>query len=65
METILPGQVFARQQEITSLFLQEIDKHLLDIVAGRTDEMFEIRDLAQILHVHPTHLSNTIKQATG
>ncbi|MFC4141442.1 helix-turn-helix domain-containing protein [Pedobacter mendelii] len=27
--------------------------------------MFEVRDFASILHVHPTHFSNTIKSATG
>ncbi|NCI51923.1 helix-turn-helix transcriptional regulator [Sediminibacterium roseum] len=58
-------KIFARQQEITAAFLEEIDKHLLDIVEGRATEMFEIRDLAQLLHIHPTHLANTVKQATG
>ncbi len=60
-----PKKIFARQQEITSDFLKEIDKHLLDITEGRATEMFEIRDLAQLLHIHPTHLANTVKQATG
>jgi AraC family transcriptional regulator of adaptative response / methylphosphotriester-DNA alkyltransferase methyltransferase len=27
--------------------------------------MFEIRDFAEILHIHPTHLTNTIKLTTG
>lgn len=27
--------------------------------------MFEVRDFAELIHVHPTHLSNTIKSATG
>jgi len=27
--------------------------------------MFEIKEFADILHIHPTHLSNTIKLATG
>ncbi len=31
----------------------------------RCFEMFEIRDFASILHIHPTHMSNTIKLATG
>lgn len=61
----LPKKIFARQQEITSDFLKEIDKHLLDIIEGRAMEMFEIRDLAQLLHIHPTHLANTIKHTTG
>jgi AraC-like DNA-binding protein len=27
--------------------------------------MFEIKDFADALHIHPTHLSNTIKLTTG
>lgn len=61
----LPETFFARQHEIAADYLKELDKHLDDVVAGRTTEMFEIRDFAEILHLHPTHFSNTIKEATG
>ena len=61
----LPAALFARRHEITADYLREVDQHLADIVAGRATEMFEIRDFAGILCVHPTHLSNTIKEATG
>ncbi|TDW95952.1 helix-turn-helix domain-containing protein [Dinghuibacter silviterrae] len=54
-----------RPHEITESFLQELDKHLADIVEGRRQDMFEIRDFAAILHIHPTHLTNTVKQITG
>lgn len=54
-----------RPDEIMKIFLEELDKHLQDIVSGKTDTYFEIKDLAEILHIHPTHLSNTIKQTTG
>jgi AraC-like DNA-binding protein len=27
--------------------------------------MLEIRDFAALLHIHPTHLTNTIKQTSG
>ena len=54
-----------RQEEITTAFLSELDKHLQNIVSGKTDTYFEIQDLAEILHIHPTHLSNTIKETTG
>lgn len=60
-----PKELSARQHEITSKYLAEIDKHLLDIAEGRASEMFEIKEFADILHIHPTHLSNTIKLATG
>lgn len=62
---VIPKKILARQHEITADFLKAIDKHLLDITEGRTLEMFEIRDLAGVLFIHPTHLSNTIKLTTG
>ena len=61
----IPQKIFARQHEITADFLKELDKHLLDIAEGKIEEMFEIRDIADILHIHPTHLTNTIKHTTG
>lgn len=61
----IPQKFFARQHEIAADYLIELDKHLEDIVSGSATEMFEVRDFAEILHVHPTHFSNTIKSATG
>jgi AraC family transcriptional regulator, regulatory protein of adaptative response / methylphosphotriester-DNA alkyltransferase methyltransferase len=61
----IPQKFFARRHEIAADFLRELDKHLNDVVSGRATEMFEVRDFAEIIHVHPTHLSNTIKEATG
>ena len=61
----LPKKILLRQHEITADFLKEIDKHLDDIMANRVMDMFEIRDLADQMHIHPTHLSNTIKLVTG
>lgn len=61
----IPKKILARQHEITSDYLRELDKHLLDIVEGRSQEMFEIKDIANAMHIHPTHLSNTIKRTTG
>ena len=54
-----------RPQEITRDFLREVDKHLQDIVSGKVTEMYEIETFADLLHLHPTHVSNTIKQLTG
>ncbi|MFD2288485.1 helix-turn-helix domain-containing protein [Pedobacter petrophilus] len=61
----LPEKIFARRHEIAADYLKELDKHLDDIVSGRTTEMLEVRDLADLIHVHPVHLSNTVKAATG
>lgn len=65
LEAKIPKKILLRQHEITAAYLRELDKHLLDIVEERSFEMFEIRDFAGILHIHPTHLSNTIKLTTG
>ncbi len=61
----IPKKILARQREITASYLKELDKHILDLVEKRTEKMFEIRDFADILHIHPTHLANTIKLTTG
>jgi AraC family transcriptional regulator of adaptative response / methylphosphotriester-DNA alkyltransferase methyltransferase len=65
MATKIPQKILARQHEITADFLKEIDKHLADIMAHKVMDMYEIRDIAGIMHIHPTHLSNTIKLTTG
>jgi AraC-like DNA-binding protein len=52
----------ARANEITQQFLEELDKHMLDLKSGKAESSFEIRDIASLLHIHPTHLSNTIQE---
>ncbi|MBS1489734.1 MAG: helix-turn-helix transcriptional regulator [Bacteroidetes bacterium] len=51
-----------RPEEITQQFLAELDKHLQELKSGKAETTFEVQDIAQLLHVHPTHLSNTIKE---
>ncbi|TGD79807.1 helix-turn-helix transcriptional regulator [Hymenobacter wooponensis] len=65
MATPIPKKILARQHEITADYLRELDNHLAEVEAGLVTEMLEIRELADRLHVHPTHLSNTIKLTTG
>ena len=65
MPSSIPKKILSRQHEITADFLKEVDKHLADIIEGRVMDMYEIRDIADIMHIHPTHLSNTIKLTTG
>ncbi len=54
-----------RQQEITDRFLAALDQHLADLKAGTAHTTLEIRELAAMLFVHPTHLSNTVKEVLG
>jgi AraC family transcriptional regulator, regulatory protein of adaptative response / methylphosphotriester-DNA alkyltransferase methyltransferase len=58
-------ELISRQEEITSKFLMALDNHLTDIVQGRADYMMEINEIAEQLNIHPTHLSNTVRLATG
>ncbi|MCU0418193.1 MAG: AraC family transcriptional regulator [Cyclobacteriaceae bacterium] len=61
----LPKKILARQHQITEQYLHEVDQHLRDFLAGREPRIYEIRDFAERLHIHPTHLSNTLKLTTG
>ncbi|KAA5536468.1 helix-turn-helix transcriptional regulator [Taibaiella lutea] len=58
-------KIHARQYEITDAFLKVLDEHLADLLKGRVDEMYELRDIAKVLHIHPTHMTDTIKHVTG
>lgn len=57
--------VSARQKEITRDYLQRLEEHIQQLKEGKADRALEIRDLAAMLHVHPVHLSATIKEVTG
>jgi AraC family transcriptional regulator of adaptative response / methylphosphotriester-DNA alkyltransferase methyltransferase len=65
MPAPIPKKILARQHEIFADYVRELDKHLDDIMHDRTTVMLEIRDFAELLHIHPTHLTNTIKLTTG
>lgn len=54
-----------RQTQIVNSFLSELDKHIQEIRQGKAEGALEVREMADRVHVHPTHLSNTISQALG
>lgn len=54
-----------RREEIFLDFLLFIDNHLKDIIDGKKEEMYELQEVADYLHIHPTHLSNVIKEYSG
>jgi len=64
MSTV-PLKYLNRQDEITALFLQEMNKHLDDFMAGRVENMFHLKDIAGMMFLHPVHVSNVIKLYTG
>jgi len=54
-----------RQKEIVEAYAAELDKHLHAVRMGEADTMLEIGDFARMLHIHPTHLSNTVHEVLG
>jgi AraC-like DNA-binding protein len=65
METTTVTDISSRQKEIVQQYLVELDKHIQDLRAGKVEVMYEIRDFAHMLYIHPVHLSHTIKEVTG
>ena len=61
----IPHKILTRKDEITAKFFQLLDQHITDILNGKTDKMYKIKDFASLLFIHPTHFSNTIKLTTG
>jgi AraC-like DNA-binding protein len=51
-----------RSKEITAAFLKELDQHMDDLKSGKAASTFQVQDIAALLHIHPTHLSNTVQE---
>jgi len=64
METIAPV-ISIRKKEIVQQYLTMLDKHILELKEGKVNEALEIKHFAEMMHLHPVHLSNTIKEVTG
>lgn len=56
------NETLKRPEEITKEFLYILDNHLDKIINGEEEEYLGIKDLANIMNIHPVHLSNTIKE---
>jgi len=54
-----------RSEEITSKYFAFLDIHIEEVANGKVTDFLEINQIAQLLHVSHTHLSDTIQQATG
>lgn len=65
MTTKLPEQYISRRAEIVAQFRQVLDSHLNDFMAGRVGKMYELKEIADIIGLHPVHLSKVIKLETG
>jgi len=60
-----PDSQASRQAEILARFKQVLDSHMDDFLAGRIDKMYELKEIAALLCLHPGHLSQVIKRETG
>jgi AraC-like DNA-binding protein len=59
------SQGMTRPEEIIRQYHEVLRQHLEDLRSGKADSTFEIQDIAALLHIHPTHLSNTIQEQLG
>lgn len=59
-----PKKILERKHEITTEFLDLLDQHIEDIINGRTNYIFKIKDFAEQLSINGGHLSNVIKLVT-
>ncbi|MBL7919511.1 MAG: helix-turn-helix transcriptional regulator [Bacteroidia bacterium] len=57
--------VSLRQKEIVTDYIQKLDNYVAALKQGTEDRVLEIAEFADMLHIHPTHLSNTVKEVTG
>lgn len=63
--TIETPLISSRKREITRDYIARLDEHIQELKEGKAERALEIRDLAAKLHLHPVHLSNTIREVTG
>ncbi|GAB3641359.1 helix-turn-helix domain-containing protein [Spirosoma arcticum] len=61
----IPKKYLSRQAEITQSFLRVMNEHMDDFMAGRVQEMAPLREIADVMCLHPVHISNVIKLDTG
>ena len=57
--------ISSRKKEIVKDYVNHLDEHIQQLKDGKAEKALEIRDLAAMLHMHPVHLSNTVKEVTG
>ena len=61
----IPDVYISRKAEIVARFKQVLESHMNDFMAGRVSKMYELKELADIICLHPVHLSKVIKLETG
>ena len=61
----IPDVYISRKAEILAQFKQVLESHMDDFMTGRIDKMYELKEIADIIGLHPVHLSKVIKLETG
>ena len=61
----IPDGYNSRKTEIVDQFKQVLESHMDDFMAGRVDKMYGLKEMADIICLHPVHLSKVIKLETG
>jgi len=61
----IPDVYISRKAEIVAQFKQVLESHMNDFMAGRVNKMYGLKEIADIICLHPIHLSNVIKLETG
>lgn len=61
----VPDVYISRKTEILNQFKQVLETHMDDFMAGRIEKMYELQQFADIIGLHPVHLSKVIKLETG
>ena len=65
MTAKIPDNYISRKAEILALFIQVLESHMDDFMAGRIEKMYDLKQIASIIGLHPVHLSKVIKLETG
>ena len=52
-----------RSKKITSEYFAFLDIHIEEVASGKVTDFLELNQIAYLLHVSHTHLSDTIQQA--
>jgi AraC family transcriptional regulator of adaptative response / methylphosphotriester-DNA alkyltransferase methyltransferase len=66
MDTIeATPEKLTRGEQLTAQYFNAIDNRMIDLANGRCVGVMTLKAVADLLFVHPRHLSNVIKEVTG
>src|SRR5690554_4642829 len=58
-------RILKRSEEITESYFQFLDRHIADVVSGKTSDFMEINQIASELCLSHKHLTDTVQKETG